>query len=235
MIIGVVHSLIQGLLGFVFLFPQISWDIDFFFFLRLADRLYSSYTREELHHTLLEWFYTTAGVFWPLSFYLIFWLVFLTFIFWETTVADQWGDRSLCLDRKLCGVPPLLNQCHLCCSGLFEQSLSRLYRSIFALDSTSQPSAPKLTSPSSPLSQHLPPFTDEAVPTFLGFFSAKTIAAIRAPDTYVYVAPFNRLTPFLSLSRCRGGNSPISLILSGWSYNLTVGVCGLETDLCYHQ
>jgi hypothetical protein len=26
----------------------------------------------------------------------------------------------------------------------------------------------------------------------MGFFAGKTIAAIRAPDTYVYVAPFNR-------------------------------------------
>ncbi|SGY20209.1 BQ5605_C017g08528 [Microbotryum silenes-dioicae] len=33
--------------------------------------------------------------------------------------------------------------------------------------------------------------TDEAVPTFLAFFSAKTISAIRAPDQYVYPAPFN--------------------------------------------
>lgn len=33
--------------------------------------------------------------------------------------------------------------------------------------------------------------TDEAVPTFLAFFSGKTISAIRAPDQYVYPAPFN--------------------------------------------
>lgn len=31
-----------------------------------------------------------------------------------------------------------------------------------------------------------------AVETYMAFFSEKTIDAIRAPDTYVYVAPFNR-------------------------------------------
>ncbi|ORY54375.1 hypothetical protein BCR35DRAFT_296731 [Leucosporidium creatinivorum] len=33
--------------------------------------------------------------------------------------------------------------------------------------------------------------TDEAVPTYMAFFAGKTISAVRAPDTYVYVAPFN--------------------------------------------
>lgn len=33
--------------------------------------------------------------------------------------------------------------------------------------------------------------TDESIPTFMAFFAGKTIAAIRAPDTYVYAAPFN--------------------------------------------
>ncbi|KAI5480689.1 calcium activated cation channel [Pseudohyphozyma bogoriensis] len=33
--------------------------------------------------------------------------------------------------------------------------------------------------------------TDEAVPTFMGFFAAKTIDMVRAPDNFVFVAPFN--------------------------------------------
>ena len=33
---------------------------------------------------------------------------------------------------------------------------------------------------------------EDSVATFMAFFAAKTIAAIRAPDTYVYVAPINR-------------------------------------------
>ena len=32
---------------------------------------------------------------------------------------------------------------------------------------------------------------EEAIDVFMAFFSAKTISAIRAPDTYVFVAPFN--------------------------------------------
>lgn len=36
------------------------------------------------------------------------------------------------------------------------------------------------------------------MPTFMAFFAGKTIAAIRAPDQYVYVAPFN--CAFFSLS-----------------------------------
>ncbi|SCV72936.1 BQ2448_6861 [Microbotryum intermedium] len=51
--------------------------------------------------------------------------------------------------------------------------------------------------------------TDEAVPTFLAFFSGKTISAIRAPDQYVYPAPFN-LFELLIL--------PLELILSREAY-----------------
>ncbi|KAK4048507.1 Calcium channel yvc1 [Microbotryomycetes sp. JL201] len=39
--------------------------------------------------------------------------------------------------------------------------------------------------------------TDEAVPTFMAFFSGKTISAIRAPDQFVYVAPFNLIEIFI--------------------------------------
>ncbi|KAL8279633.1 hypothetical protein RQP46_007946 [Phenoliferia psychrophenolica] len=51
--------------------------------------------------------------------------------------------------------------------------------------------------------------TEEAVPTFMAFFASKTIASIRAPDTYVYAAPFN-LIEILIL--------PLELILSTETY-----------------
>ncbi|GAA5874877.1 hypothetical protein JCM1840_003912 [Sporobolomyces johnsonii] len=38
---------------------------------------------------------------------------------------------------------------------------------------------------------------DEAQPTFLSFFAGKTVSAIRAPDTYVYPAPFNLVELFI--------------------------------------
>ncbi|KAM0755923.1 calcium activated cation channel [Meredithblackwellia eburnea MCA 4105] len=51
--------------------------------------------------------------------------------------------------------------------------------------------------------------TDEAVPTFLAFFSGKTVSAIRAPDTYVYAAPFNLIEVAIL---------PLELVLSKSSY-----------------
>ncbi|GAA6008524.1 hypothetical protein JCM11491_004508 [Sporobolomyces phaffii] len=38
---------------------------------------------------------------------------------------------------------------------------------------------------------------DESEPTFLAFFAGKTISSIRAPDTYVYPAPFNLIEIFI--------------------------------------
>ncbi|GAA5930927.1 uncharacterized protein JCM15063_002498 [Sporobolomyces koalae] len=38
---------------------------------------------------------------------------------------------------------------------------------------------------------------DESEPTFLAFFAGKTISSIRAPDTYVYPAPFNLVELFI--------------------------------------
>lgn len=41
---------------------------------------------------------------------------------------------------------------------------------------------------------------EEAIDVFMAFFSAKTVSAIRAPDTYVFVAPFNLIElPLLPL------------------------------------
>ncbi|KAK4053593.1 Calcium channel yvc1 [Microbotryomycetes sp. JL221] len=51
--------------------------------------------------------------------------------------------------------------------------------------------------------------TDEAVPTFMAFFSGKTISAIRAPDQFVYVAPFNLIEIFIL---------PLEFILSTETY-----------------
>ncbi|GAA5971515.1 hypothetical protein JCM3765_001224, partial [Sporobolomyces pararoseus] len=38
---------------------------------------------------------------------------------------------------------------------------------------------------------------DESEPTFLAFFAGKTLSSIRAPDTYVYPAPFNLIEIFI--------------------------------------
>ncbi|GAA5842733.1 hypothetical protein JCM3766R1_005766 [Sporobolomyces carnicolor] len=38
---------------------------------------------------------------------------------------------------------------------------------------------------------------DESEPTFLAFFAGKTLSSIRAPDTYVYPAPFNLIETFI--------------------------------------
>lgn len=51
---------------------------------------------------------------------------------------------------------------------------------------------------------------EDSVATFMAFFAAKTIAAIRAPDTYVYVAPINLIEMFIV--------APFELILSHDNY-----------------
>ncbi|KAM0786008.1 hypothetical protein ACM66B_006824 [Microbotryomycetes sp. NB124-2] len=51
--------------------------------------------------------------------------------------------------------------------------------------------------------------TDEAVPTFMAFFAGKTISAIRAPDQFVYVAPFNLIEIFIL---------PLEFVISSQAY-----------------
>ncbi|BGP17286.1 Calcium channel yvc1 [Rhodosporidiobolus nylandii] len=50
---------------------------------------------------------------------------------------------------------------------------------------------------------------DESEPTFLSFFAGKTIASVRAPDEYVFVAPFNLIELFIL---------PLELVLSKEAY-----------------
>jgi hypothetical protein len=38
---------------------------------------------------------------------------------------------------------------------------------------------------------------DDAEAQYLAFFAAKTISMVRAPDSYVYPAPFNLIEVFL--------------------------------------
>jgi len=51
------------------------------------------------------------------------------------------------------------------------------------------------------LADDLAAAADESEPTYLAFFAGKTISSVRAPDSYVYPAPFNVRLPSLPLRR----------------------------------
>lgn len=48
-----------------------------------------------------------------------------------------------------------------------------------------------------PLSHRSPQVIDDAEAQYLAFFASKTVGMIRAPDSYVYPAPFNLIEAFL--------------------------------------
>lgn len=72
-------------------------------------------------------------------------------------------------------------------------SLSRIQTRIASVrrrsTSTSPAEASKLT---------LPAVADQSEETWLGYFAGKTVASIRAPDQYLYPAPFNASHHFFS-------------------------------------